>query len=461
VTISDFEIETRLRDLGARTASLDVPHDLAERTRQRHRSLRRREFGLVAAGLAAALVLVGVPVVASTIAADGTRGEVAAPGRTEAPPSVTALYDVPTRGSLAGDEEWLTALASREWVVIDPAYALPGGPTMPNAPLATRRVAFADDVPSGRVALVLGREDGGGLVHVWFTGPEDASPEQMTQATTPSNGGAGEVRVLLDSQDALSESVSVVVVALPGDTADQGLPAEVDAQGKVTRTRVPLELEDGIGVSELDGPRLLLWPATDVRVYRNTDDPVSMMSESSARMGPDALPAEPLADPRGLLGGADTSLLEDLTGMHLAEYGLPAGQVDTTLLAAGPLGAGGGYGHLVGATFPSGATGAWVVTSTPARPDAGASVSALPFAPAGTALLDRFLAVRAMGGLLVSAPSGVSALVVGDDGVVLATVPLQRGSGTGPLPLPHAFGVRILDAAGDVVTEVPITDVER
>lgn len=70
MTLSDLDLEARLRDLGARADEIaPAPVDLADRVRNRHRVLRRREIGLVAAGLAAVLVLVVGPVVASTVAA--------------------------------------------------------------------------------------------------------------------------------------------------------------------------------------------------------------------------------------------------------------------------------------------------------------------------------------------------------------------------------------------------------
>ena len=42
-------------------------------------------------------------------------------------------------------------------------------------------------------------------------------------------------------------------------------------------------------------------------------------------------------------------------------------------------------------------------------------------------------------------------------GAVLTTIPLTQGAGTGPMNDPAASKVRILDAAGDVVGEGPVT----
>jgi hypothetical protein len=62
-----------------------------------------------------------------------------------------------------------------------------------------------------------------------------------------------------------------------------------------------------------------------------------------------------------------------------------------------------------------------------------------------------------MAGLLVSAPDGAEAEVLDRAGVVLTTIPLTQGAGTGPMNNPAASKVRILDAAGNVVGEGPLT----
>src|SRR5687768_17121182 len=106
MTLSDTDLETRLRrDLRARADDAPpAPRDLARLTRERHRTLRRREYGLAAAAVAAVLVLVGVPVVASTFAADPDRGQTArpTPSRELLPPD-EGIYQSPTRGGLADD----------------------------------------------------------------------------------------------------------------------------------------------------------------------------------------------------------------------------------------------------------------------------------------------------------------------------------------------------------------------
>ena len=108
MTISDTELEAGLRNL--RTRADDIappPFDLAERTRERYRAQRRSRAAIGAGGLVAALVIVGVPLAASALLADGGSREMAAPSR---PDYLTSLYGTGTRGSLAGDEDWLAGV---------------------------------------------------------------------------------------------------------------------------------------------------------------------------------------------------------------------------------------------------------------------------------------------------------------------------------------------------------------
>jgi hypothetical protein len=79
--------------------------------------------------------------------------------------------------------------------------------------------------------------------------------------------------------------------------------------------------------------------------------------------------------------------------------------------------------------------------------------------PAGTALLDQVLAIATTNALTVSAPSrGAVAEVYRSDGTLLTTMPLVDGVGIAPLapPTTHLATVRILDARGSLVAEVPV-----
>jgi hypothetical protein len=144
------------------------------------------------------------------------------------------------------------------------------------------------------------------------------------------------------------------------------------------------------------------------------------------------------------------------TGQQLRQYGLDPERARPTLLAWGTLGA---YrsAALVGATFPSGATGVWLATYDPRHPDGGSVQIELPFDAAGTELLDRVVVIGEADGLVVSAPDGVRADVLGASGAVVESLPLMEGAGTAPLEEPEgARSVRIVDDNGGTVAEVPI-----
>ncbi|SOD95204.1 hypothetical protein [Blastococcus haudaquaticus] len=464
MTISDTELEAGLRGLRARARDIaPPPHDLAQRTRERYRAQRRTRAALAAGGLAAALVLVGVPVVASTIAADPQRGEVAGPSdRPFVPAPPSGLYAVPTRGGLADDGTWLDEVAALEWALPDPdLYGT--GLTPPNAPPGTRRVAFADDVASGRIALVLGIADRQ-VVHAWFTGPAGASPEEMELATLPGVASPGSALALLDAPGPDAAELTLVVVAEPGDAVDLGLTPVVEADGQVRADRIDLDVEDGIANVEVEMDVPFFRVGGDVRATRENGSDRSMTMEESARLRGDAAPTEfmPLAtaeDPRGLAGRSDPEAAQWSVGSMLASYGLTAEQARPTLLAAGQLGARvDRYGELYGLTHPSGATTTWLISYSPGNRSGGVTTTSYPAVPAGTPLLDQVVAVEAMAGIIVSAPTGVEAQVLGADGALLVTVPLERGAGTAPYNgRQEAASVRIVDGAGNVVAEAPMT----
>ena len=94
----------------------------------------------------------------------------------------------------------------------------------------------------------------------------------------------------------------------------------------------------------------------------------------------------------------------------------------------------------------------------PGPGDDGVTGIRLPFAPAGTALLDRVFGVgtRRRAGRQrarpVSAPTSYDA-----DGAVVDTVPLRDGAGTGPLTDSTGTSVRIVDEPG---TSSPRSSIE-
>jgi hypothetical protein len=310
-------------------------------------------------------------------------------------------------------------------------------------------------VPSGRVALVLGL-DGHTTQYAWFTGPAGARASEMTLATVPRESGLSEPLALVDAATPSPARVTLVVVAVPGDTVDVGLPRVVDAAGRVSAPQRTLPGTDGVVATEIPSS-WLGWPA-DLRVSRGGQGALGLLVQDTLRMHEDQVPSTAPENPRGLAIGLDPALLDGDTARQLQSYGLTAEEAHPTVLAAGPLGARvGQYGVLIGMSFPSGATGTWLMTYTPADPQATSMRAELPHAPAGTALLDRVIAVRAMAGVLVSAPTGARAEVLDATGTVRDTIPLLNGSGTGPLSSPDAATtVRVLDSRGVLVGETSL-----
>jgi hypothetical protein len=459
VTISDLELAARLRDLRVRADSVPPPPaDLAGLTRDRYRAERRRRIAVGAGTLVAAVVLVGLPSTLSGLTQGPSGGETARPSH--AAPAVTpGLYEQPTRGSLAGDREWLDAVRGLPWT---PAATVevPTGVLLPDPAAGSRRVAFAGDVPTGRITLVLGM-DGNQLAHAWFLGPVGAEPDEMALAALPSTAGPDQPIGLLDAPAEGAADLTLVLVGLPGDTADRGVTPVADAAGEVHDSRVAVPLDDGVAVTTLPTPS----PWADVRIWRSGDHLGAALDTSDRLTGGPSAPQDwaqvTPADPRGLLGRVSEQV-ELTVGGELSLWGLSAEQARPTLLAVGPLGRYvGTYGELYGFTHPSGAITLWVVTYTPGNDNVPLSQYEMPPLSAGEGLMDRVLAVQASAGVLISAPRGVSAEVLAATGQVLAVVPLENGAGTGPMNATTPATVRILDAAGNAVGEAPLVGRSR
>ena len=457
MTLSDTDLEARLRrDLrAAGDAVPPAPHDLADVTRRRHRVLRRRQIGLTAAAVAAVLVLVGVPVVASTFAADPDRGQTARP--TTGSDASLFLADVPTRGTLAGDDEWLDGVLALDWVA-ETRTDYPGMEEI-DPPADTRHVVFAQDVPGGRLALVLGQW-GGGWVSAWFLGPEDASPEEMELAAPPSEAVFDEPQGLIDAPDG-PDALRVVVVAFPGDTAEILMRRDVEADGEEVETWQDLDMVDGAAVASLSGPPLDQIQAGGIWVHRNSERTQQVYPLPTDRASRLQLPRIDVADPRGLMASAADEVVQQAAQCLVGYFGGPPDDLELTLLAAGPLGGSSmNQAALVGATFGSGAHSACLMTRT-TTVDPGSVTGAavrIDAVPANDVpLADEVLAVTTSDVIAVSAPAAGRTAEIYQGDTLLTTVPLVDGAGLGELPLPTETWVRILAADGSLVAEGPVT----
>ena len=437
-----IDVETELRSHLATRPVPRAPGDLVERTRARHRRQRRQQAAMVGVGLAVALLFGSVPVLRAVLPDPGTAEDAAAPRREPAP----GIHELPPRGPLAGDADWLASVAALPWEVSE------ADPDTDPA-VDSHRVSWAGDVAGVRFALVVG-QDGARLAGVWFTGPAGAAPEQMTQATTVSRVQRNQPLAVVDVPAGGSTGV-LVVVGLPGDTVEYVADRTVTAAGEEQVDRRPLPGADGVAAGEINAP---LGPGGGVPavVVRDGEELSSMSYTLTDRAEALALaPVEGVADPRGLRGRVAEELLQHVLRTAVRSYGTGPDAPAPVLLAAGRSGDGEDETVLVGWTFPSGAA-LLSIGHTEVTEGGRTTSSHTDAQPAGAALLDRVLAVPLDGDVALSGPPGaVTAEVLGADGALLGTVPLTTGSGVATI---EASAVRFLAGDGAVLAAVAVRE---
>jgi hypothetical protein len=395
--------------------------------------------------------LVAIVVAAAWLVSAPPPAPIDGAGRSTSRPD--SLFEIPTRGSLSGDDMWLNGVSRL--------------PTLADLP-TERHVAFAGDLGEARVALVLGGGTGTALA-AWLTGPVGAPAHRMDLAAPVASAeGAGPL-ALWDTPKAAWMGSVLVVVAMPGDAISFVGGIQVDDFGREAQLRRPLTAVDGVaraavrsptandGADPSSGRVVVAWPPSDVVVTPLLSDRARELAE---------LPVEP-ADPRSLRAGVDEKQLQGVLHGMVGTYGLRPQQVSPILLAAGPVDESGGAAVLVGATMPSGATVAWLsVSSGDGEPRVG-PISTTP-EPAGRALLDRVVAVWVMprtaldeglrGMLVVSGPrDGTVAEALAADGSTATVTPLIGGAGVASMPADSTV-IRILDAHGEVLAQGPVAE---
>lgn len=468
--------------------------NLHERVRaQRQRSDRRRLASL-AAGLAAVLVAVAVPVGLSLLGGAEER-VVASPSVPEAD-----IFGAPTRGSLAGDARFLEAVTQLSWAVpgLEPDPGS-GEALIPDPPVETRHVVFAGDVPSGRWALVVGpnttkptgeaadpdlQTDIGALsdiAAVWFVGPLGASPEQMQPGTMPRGISSDRPASLYDGA-----SGALVVVAAPGDVIEVSPRPEVAADATVTRSYLDVSTSDAAAVVAIESNPYADagMPAVQYRVTRAGAVVAEQTPDGYGSTEGTAVPyieLDYLRQPVVARPDQPTGREQQIGTEILGEYGLRPDQVNLQVHYVGPVpGTGESPAGLtvVTATFPSGAVltrAFWleqIVPSTgPAGSVFGGSGCANELSAVGVPGAARVLAIRCDVGagtgdgqrpeiestLVVLSPPGLAAssavaegssgnatFDLGDDGIGMAAFP------------DGAQSVMIHAADGTVLDEVPI-----
>jgi len=460
------------------------PADPYESVLARRQRSDRRRMASLAAGLAVVMVAVAVPLGLSLV---GKRdAQVAAP-----PPTPAAdVFSGPTRGSLAGDADFLTALTQLSW--IHPSQFPVEDPMFPNPPVETRHVAFAGDVDSGRWAFIVGpnttqptgdaadpdlQTDLGALSDLagaWFVGPAGATPEQMTLVTIP-RGFSPDMPASLYN----GLTGALVVLGAPEDFIEVSARPEVAADATVSRSYTDTETTEGLAVLTV-APNAYAasagMPAVQYRVTRGgavvaEQVPDSYNDPSGVEVSPD-LVLEYLRAPE-VPPGLEQEQDQHLAAEIVSEYGLTPDQLNLRVHYFGPAPGTGIVAAVtvVTATFPSGAVltrATWMESFSDGESGGVGCVDQL--SPAGAPAAERIIAMRCerpqMGEqvpddptslLVVLIPPGIGASSAVADGSSATTAIPLADPGFAIVAFPDgAEKVQILAEDGTVLDEVPI-----
>ncbi|MGY1840979.1 MULTISPECIES: hypothetical protein [unclassified Modestobacter] len=436
------DLHDRLHRLADRAAP-PPRHDLADAVVTRHRAQRRQALALTAVAAVVAGVVGATPLVldgppAAPISATGA-----------GPASTAAAVDVlagPTRGSLAGDADFVEAVRQLPWD--------DGVSETPDAPVDTRRVVFAGDVPGGRWALVAGENDAkpvqddpalqtdlGALSDVaiaWFAGPPGASPDQLELVGVPRG---------VDPRypQALSDSVTgaLVVITASGDEVEFSPRPDIAADGTGTRTWQPVDAPDGVAVLDVPPSEVGHLGAVRYRVFRGGDEITTTGPDGRGRDDRTS-PEVPLTWLRPEPSPAPGDGMRDVETEHLlTQLGLPVDDVVVAVPWAGDVP--GPHDRtarvtVLAVTVPSGA----VYVSTVYGYETGTegvvvgSTCGSEILPAGKPSAQRTIALRCDVTDGTASSDAVSSLVV--------------------LSPADAVSARALDPAGEVLAEFPLTD---
>jgi hypothetical protein len=463
-----MDIETQLRrDLAGRADDIqDAPAGLLDAVLDGHRAQRRRRIGALAAGAVAVVAAVAVPLVVQSGPAPsgGPASPVTAAPMTA--PAAYQPYDLPPRGSLAGDAAFVQGLLDRPWNRRDSSDG-----QIPDPAADTRSVVFAGTVPGGVQALVIGWEDGG-WVGMWLHGPTGTAPADLWPVNEP-----GRVDPSLPmTQSWRTDGVGgLVVVGRPGDVVEFSPGQTITADASITAQPYRVVGDaDGVAVIDLTG---VYDRTSSLRITRDGRVLEELGSEGGQSDGwavndgylPGAL--------AGAAGSPDQGLVRSAVDTLLPELGAPVDQLGIRVLWGGPIGnsaepsavavvltvrvpsgavllagwygadlaaAPGGpgptYGPCLQAVLPAGtdvvATGAAMTCDFVGRKDGadlGHQLVVVP--PAGTAVLRLTDAKGAVldtaeadgPALVVAAPDGVTGVTALDaDGAVLGEVPIRK-----------------------------------
>ncbi|MFD2094174.1 hypothetical protein [Blastococcus deserti] len=386
---SETELRARLHRLAERAGrpSADgrvlagrIARDSADRSRRRRKLL---------AGVAS-VVLLGVAV--PRLVGSGPEGAVPASGPVSAPArdvaggaaatgGDAALFEAPTRGSLAGDQSFVDAVRALPWTPVPPPATPDGIPNhVPDPPLETRSVVFAGEVSGEHWALVIGRvstlaPDMAGLpsgataprqpVAAWFAGPADAGPGGMVLRGGPGGFGPDWPLAITDTRTG-----ALVVVGFPGDVVEVSPRPEIAADGSTSREWREVETVDGVAITRVPPFARAYDMSTSYRVFRAgrlvaRDMPWSFTSDQTS-------PDVPVEYPRGRPSELGEQAAQSAAEHVLAEVGLSPAQVDITAQWVGSVPAGEpGQAAVVTVTLPSGAMVVEAQVLLPEQPGGG------------------------------------------------------------------------------------------
>ncbi|MPQ96678.1 hypothetical protein GB931_01835 [Modestobacter sp. I12A-02628] len=454
MTLED-DLRTGLHDWAADVDVHSAPDLSAATMAGRVHRRRRNRAVLLATGLAVLLVITAVPLALSRLR-DGDGDRAAAPE-----PPLVELYDLPTRGSLAGDPAFVEAVRALPWTGPDQP------PGLPDPTLDTRRVVFVGEVPSGaRWALVAGENtarpepplddpalqtDLGALSDVavaWFTGPPGATPEQMQLASQPRGFTGTQPSALVDTSTG-----DLVVVSAPGDVVQLGTPPKVLPDGGTTMSFGSVPTPVGVAVTRIEAEPGVLWASPPQ--YRVLRDGVEVPSVGPSSFGADAAVDVPLTflrtappdDPGSVVGQSVDNAVRSVVPRVDRPLSADRFVVPWVGEVPGPAGVPAQV-TLLTATVPSGAV---VVQSMYARPleDGGVMWSTCEQQlvwPAGQSAEERAYVLRCdvVDGsfeantvtslVVVAPPTAARAQVLTTDGSVLTDVALTDGVAVLPMP---------------------------
>ncbi len=439
--------------------------DLYERVRARRQRSDRRRLAALAAGLAALLVGVAVPVSLTVLQRPDESGEVANPS------GIEGFMGLPTRGNLSGDTDFLEQVRQLPW----------GGPDgeLGNPAIASRHVVFAADVSGQRWVLVGGTVDGGYVSATWFFGPEGATPSQLV---TGSEQGIVLPDHPVTAVRADNPGLALVVVTAPGDLVEISRHVEIDNVGSISRSYEPLDTVDGIAITGIEaisgGIGVSVQVTRDGRRLFRGEPTIQSGGVSDAvcpaTCGFEAPPLESIdfEDPRGLAGVVpDPSWISRGFATLAAPIARPINELSPVLLFAGPIPGPPGWETtviVVAVTLPSGATAvsSTIVESRIEQGGAILSVGGEIYVQppglvelAGLALLLEFRpgmasALTPMSLLILAPPQYTSARPLGpNDAPVGPDIPLSDGLAVIPY-LDPTVHLELLRSGGESTTTI-------